>query len=64
MNNFDLSRLLNRFANNRLLVNRSAINNTNNAINNQPFIQSSTPQVTHRIAMQSAELQMNTLRSV
>ena len=64
MNNFDLSRLLNRFANNRLLVNRSAINNTNNAINNQPFIQSSTPQVTHRIAMQSAELQMNTLRSM
>lgn len=63
MNNFDLARLLNRFANNRLLVNRSAMN-INKAINNQPFIQSSTPQVTHRIAMQSAELQMNTLRSM
>ncbi len=63
MNNFDLARLLNRFANNRLLVNRSAMN-INKAINNQPFVQSSTPQVTHRIAMQSAELQMNTLQSM
>ena len=63
MNNFDLGRLLNRFSNNRLFVNRAM------PINNQPtveqtFVKNIQPQIQQKIVPQNTELQMNTLQSM